>query len=197
MAFFKFRIDGKFRGNSCINTFHYLSDSSTTGSIQAAVDYIRQMYVNYLQSRLADDYSFDTITVTNMELAELMGVAYTPTSGAFAGSSVGDLLPPANAILIEWRTGTLKPNRGRSYISGWNNTASGTGGGVNSAAITDLTNWCNQMDAFTAGDGSQWAMHVYSPTLSVPPAVVSNQITSFTIKEEWSGQRSRRVGRGS
>lgn len=197
MGFFRVRLNGKFRGNDCVNIFHYDVPSSDATTIQSLVDAIGTTYTNELGSILGDDWSAADCTVYDMEQSELFGIDVPFTGGPIAGSSSGQLVPPGAAIHVSWRFVGTKPNRGGTFLSGFNANAIGTGGGVATTAVSAVDGWALEMLTHLVSPSTVATLHIYSQKNSVPPAVVSNQVDAYIVATEWSGQSRRRIGRGS
>lgn len=109
------------------------------------------------------------------------------------GTLVGQTLPPMNSAVISWRTGLIgRSRRGRNYVwpageaeqnlGQWTPTYLTAVGVFATAAlaITDVVS------------GAEYALVVWSPTLSA-----STTVTSYQVDALVGTQRRRRPGRGS
>jgi len=124
----------------------------------------------------------------------------TPRSSP--GTSAGTALPDEVAAVITMLTAKTGPsNRGRAYIPGWANNASGTGGVIAAGAVTALGNWAtsNLLGALSAngyvpviGQKARVAYTGVTGTLHPARPAGSTTITSAVVKDNhWDTQRKR------
>lgn len=107
------------------NTFYY---NTTVGDPSASewqdiADEIRADFVAELQTYLSTAYSLYGIDYRLVGQSGYPSFSRSFTSGTVAGGSATDPLPTQIALLVSNKGNTTKPNKGRSYLSGWTEAA--------------------------------------------------------------------------
>jgi hypothetical protein len=123
------------------------------------------------------------------------------TNASVPGTVAGIALPLESALVITLRTALAgKANRGRMYISGFDNAAVSAGNIAAAAVITTLQAWANTITAALSGSGYTWvigqkarAQYTGSTgTLHPARAATSTQIIASPVRDNhWDSQRRR------
>lgn len=137
-----------------------------------------------------DSVSIDRVEIRDIRepnMALIESENDLPSSGTIEG---GDMLPKQAALVVTHRTAKAgRSFRGRSYLPGFEEEASGDDGDANSGSRSAATDFLTDLN--TSMDDDDWPLAVGSITEEV-----STLITNFTSRNSsWSVQKSRRSNR--
>lgn len=181
------------------NVFYY----ETVGALDATLkqelaDVLRVAWSTFATAAgLSNDWSLDGIYIRDVASGGIPGIDLTFTAGVLTGPSALDPLPTQIALLVIGRSGTVKPNQVRSYLTGLNVTMSDADGFFVAATVVDAFDWAVDMDTLllTGETGHRVSA---SWTLGSDPYVdATNELVSYSAKENPVTQKRRRIGRGS
>lgn len=107
------------------NVFYYVTSAGepTDSEWQDIVDEIRADWIAEMQAFISNDYTFYGIDRRRVDSAGFLSFSETPTSGDATGSVATDGLATQLALLISNKGTTVKPNRARSYLAGFTESA--------------------------------------------------------------------------
>ena len=109
----------------CRNIYYYetqVGDPSVAEWVDI-VDEIRADFLAELVASLSDEWSFYGIDYRVVDTAGLLSFEALPTAGELDGTSGNDSLPTQVALLVSVKGTTTKPNRARTYLSGFQENA--------------------------------------------------------------------------
>lgn len=178
------------------NIFYYdTTFTADPGDLQEAVDLVRAAFVSELTAaQQSNDWSLDGVYVRQVNLAGLLGVDYTFTSGVFAGTNVQENVPTQIALLVLGKGITTPPNRVRTY---WGGHIEGgiTNGFWNASRLTNFLNLTEALDELVVTGGT--FTRASARWLPDGSAVSStNPLTTYQAVAVPATQRRRRIGRG-
>lgn len=180
-------------GQQVQNVFHLFGDAplDDTDALNDIEEYMEALYT-FVQPRMSDNLTFDSIVAQNLTAGTLMGERSWPTLTT-GGLGVSGSLPSQVAGLITLPTAVPK-RRGRKFVPGFNENDL-----TNGLFISALTDALEDFGAYllsghSMGSGTGWWYRVVSPTLglgsaSVPTAVVVTNVPSTLSR--------RRIGAGA
>ena len=150
---------------------------------------------------LANTVVFERVKVRRLDIANQAEFASngTPVSGA----GTGDMLPLSLAVCVTLRTALAgKSFRGRTYLSGWDETQNTATGRTNAAANTAAKQFIDNIFVNSFAQGVSIAvLSRNSPAVTIPAKTIparagqANPITASLVRDtKWESQR-RRTGR--
>lgn len=103
------------------NVFYYetVTANPSTSEWDDIVDEIRADYVSELADRMSDQWAFYGINYRIVDTAGLLSFDAVPSLGDIVGTSANDSIATQIALLVSVKGTTVKPNRARTYITGW------------------------------------------------------------------------------
>lgn len=185
MATFRLAAEGTYCGQQVVNVYHYLvqEEPPTTYELASAWDTGVTPYYNQL---CAADYVGVMIRVWNLN-----STTYSEIPWDMVGARNGDGLPPQNAAVISWRTGTPgRSYRGRNYITGISESDQSKGV-LGALYLNDFENLANALQTIVTGTGYA-TLCVHSETHNVD-TIVDSHVLRSTIRT----QRRRSIGVGA
>lgn len=226
---YELAVRARFRGQQIVNTYHYMANGGfvpTQAQAQTLADTHKELWRNAQHNTLA----YETWTLRQVWGA---GVTYNSSKpirvggrvyeGTFTGTLTGNIstgtpLPPANALVVQLKTGLVgRRNRGRLYIAGLRVEDVGSDGNVGSASLAAFNASLATHGAayFIGGTVADWDWVIWSfryasgwrPAPAHPhhlefvgPISSQNEavaINSAMCSPIWRMQRRREVGVGS
>lgn len=192
-------------GQEVRNIFYYETAQETlsTAQLQELADDIRALYVTgRAASTMSNDWSLYGITVRRIDAEGYPGIDVGFTSGAYTGTSTTENIPTQIALLVHGVSYVPKPNRVRTYLSGYVETNI-TDGKFNTARVAAEVAFIETLDTLTI-DGQAWSRVSVEWALSddVPP-VRLGYVTDWNVIDNYFGtdipatQRRRRIGVGT
>ena len=108
----------------CRNIYYYDTNvgEPSKSEWQDIVDEIRGEYDSELKVKMSANWRFNAIDYRIVDTPGLLTFEALPTAGVVIGTSVSDDLPTQVAMLVSVKGTTTKPNRARTYLSGFVDT---------------------------------------------------------------------------
>lgn len=112
-------------GQECRNVYYYETQVGNPSSSewQDIADEIRADFVAEMGGFLVPEWAFYAIDYRIVDTAGLLTFEKVPTSGEYVGTSGSDSLPTQVALLVSVKGTTTKPNRTRTYMAGFSESA--------------------------------------------------------------------------
>ena len=106
----------------CRNIFYYETQNGEPDSAdwQDNCDALRSSLSGQLAIHMANAWSFYSIEYRRVDLVGLPSFEVFPTAGALVGGGGTDPLPTQVAMLVTVKAATQTPNKGRTYLPGFN-----------------------------------------------------------------------------
>lgn len=130
MGEFSFALIQRYQGSQVRNVLNYETGQSSILGLQQHVDYFRSAWVaSGIVPNLKDDWRMTGAEVRDL-LVSRPGVEYQFTEGDLVGGdSIGGGVAAQVSLLISWLSNAIDfPNRGRTYLCGFENTTITSGG---------------------------------------------------------------------
>lgn len=197
MAIHQYQVRQTFLNQKMMNVFYYDHVQEDDAYKQEITDALRAAWVTQLAlSTLHTSWSLDEVVVRNVSLAGTLSQSFVPTLGAAVGTSATDPLPSQIALLVVTKGQSVKPNRTRTYLTGFVEGAT-TGGFFTSSFLTAARNWGLAVaNLVTATKGTFTRRSV--EWVGVPPVVADDNpvgtVIAFNVP---ATQRRRRIGVGA
>lgn len=139
MAVFQVTHLQRYQLQECRNVYYYetITGNPSVSEWQDICDEIRGDYVSEMgAAAFHDSWEFYGITYRQVETAGLPSFLVLPTAGALVGTGAGDPVPAQIALVISAKANSTKPNRVRTYFTGFLETQ--ITGGLFPSSVTDL-----------------------------------------------------------
>ena len=199
MSIYQFTAKVTYQSNTQMRNIHYYEFFNyvpTTSQVQEAVDAISEAYRTNLQGDFPNDLSFDGLDVRRVDIGDQPTIPYTPTGGAWVGTSGVDPLPSQVSAVVSFRGLTAFPRNARTFMFPFPEGVNDSTGKVLPALVTALEDWGDDMLSLSiTGDVDADKQAV---RFGGDPRVVTdaNDVTSVTVSNVWGTQRRRRLGVG-
>lgn len=177
------------------NVLHYKAVATNPAVTQATADDMdatikAALTASGLRSSLSDQWKLENVTVQAAYSNTLP--EYTGSGAAVAGTSTANPLPAQNALVVTLRTANVgRSYRGRVYLGGFTEAATGVTGQALVATMTDCEDFINGISSMAIDPSSAVV------TLAVGSRVLqtANIVTSVVVRDSvFDIQRRRRDG---
>lgn len=181
------------------NVFYYEEQQGTptNSEWQDIADEIRGDWVSDLQSHCHQSYVFYGIDYRQVDVAGLPSFTKSFTAGPALGTDAGNEMATQLAMVVSVKGNTTKPNRARSYLSGWIDGKL-TNGLFESTPIADAESFIDFQSVLNAAGTNDLQRVSAQWNTSHTQVIVTNNIAgSAAVAAAIPGtQRSRRIGVG-
>lgn len=189
----RFNVKQVLNGEEILNTFHY---QEAVGSAPIDPDEvaqkIAQSYATHLVPRLSDQWSLTEITYVDPDAgggqpALPCDVPALPLVGAGAFPSMSN----RSTCLINWKSNTTAPWKGRTNISGFGETAMENGNVFNQLIINDADAFADDMYGHVYDSTSLANLVIYGRPNANRPNSITSLAATHTINPKPRTVRSR------
>lgn len=186
-------------GQQMRNVFYYTTTGALTTTLkQELADVFRVKWSTWATAAgLCNDWSLDGIYIRDVASGGIPGVDLTFTSGVLTGPSALDPLPAQVSLLVIGRTGTVKPNQVRTYLTGLNVTMSDADGFFVAATVVDAFDLAVDLDVLALTGETAYRVAASWTLGSNPYVDDTNIMVTYSAKENPATQKRRRIGRGA
>lgn len=165
---------------------------------QDMADSMRDTWVTHIgQTGRHQDWSLDNVTFIYNDSLPIFSVDVEFTLGAFTGNTTGDPLPAQIALLVSTQIIAAPPNRGRVYLSGYDEGAIAADGRFTSLAVNNaqdlVESWRDGL-SYTGGAGVAFLRIARRDLTGV--ITTSNAVETVVPKGIPATQRRRRQAVG-
>jgi len=195
----KLIVKQRLNNNDMINTLHYENDPSTSGMTP---DEMAQAVVDAYQTHLAALWSTEWSLVGIDWVDPDAGGGQPALPANVTGLPVtGDTLPQAMAnqvaALVNWKSTSNAPWRGRTYLGGMYDGGITVGGVFEAGIVTAVNAWATDLLGITNGNGGFASLVLRSGGTATVPAGTTSLIQDGEMNPIPATQRRRRIGVGS
>jgi len=184
------KIDAPALGGDGANVWHIRTGGGLNedGAANTAIGWLEDFY-NLIAPLTPTTCSFSfegtAVEIAVEEPTMLEGLDTWTTSG----TSANDYLPPANCIVVGWRTSlATRSGRGRTFLGPFANNVSDATGTPSSGALSTIRGAADALvSASTGADPEGVAVAVWSPTDNL-----ARDITGASVRDQFAVLRSRR-----
>lgn len=181
------------------NVFYYVTSvgEPSSAEFQDMADEIRADWIAEMQAYMSDAYTIYGIDYRRVDLAGLLSFSKTFTSGEATGSVAADSLPTQIAMLISNKGTTTRPNRARTYLSGW--TENYTNDSIFTAAVLGAGEAFIDLQSNLNGGGTNPLSRVSAQwNTSHTQVIATNDLSgaASVASSVPATQRRRRIGVG-
>lgn len=192
MSNYRATINQSLFGKVVQNVTHWQLPDTATATKQGFVDALRASYVSNIATRLANNWTLESVTLRLMEGGGPFSEEFSFTLGVLNGGSVADCLPTQLSLLASLIYAGPRPNRGRVYIAGCtetDQTDSNWESVLKTAAADLVISWKNGLDT---GFGNAF-LRIARPNEALNQWTLNNPVTSVIVRDRPATQRRRRL----
>lgn len=172
------------------NVYHFYLPDVTIPNAETVANEVLTLWDTYLAPHVALEYELWRCTWRQLDALFSYPELDVPMSGPLVGAQAGNQMLPQNvAARIHFASATIKPNRAKKRFGGIHESLN-QGGKPTSALLTSLSNMGNAL----IGNGPLAPTYKYVVVRQnkLPPSVVYNFLTTYTVPTTWGGQDTRK-----
>ena len=196
MALWQIKVYQDFLGQQCLNRF-FLDDPAVGGTYSSVGQWAFDNYNTHLKPIMDQGWSLINVGVTRVDLVGASEVVVVPTGAPVSGQSV-NANPAATQVcaLVAWAAEDVRPNRGRTYLTGVHENWTDATGKLTQSILDDVGTWATAMlDASAIDLGARLVIRGKDP--ANVGQLTENEIESFVVRDVLATQRRRRIGVGA
>ena len=174
-----------------VNVLGFSNVTEDEDELQDLADEIRSAWASELASALSIDWQLDDIKVSFIDGDHIShSTVITPQLGPLEGASPDDILPTQSALLCTFSFAGIRPNRGRSYLAGFTESATLDGVWLGGHRVNATQMYQEMVDGLQIGATVAFLRIIGRPN-DTRPNYVSNPITSIGTHGPVRTQRRR------
>ena len=186
-------------GQQIRNTFYYITSvgEPSNAEWQVAADEIAADWTAQIRPAVTTQMTIDSISRRRVDLIGLLSFLETFTGGAVPGTSGVDPLATQLALVVSNKGTTVKPNRGRTYLCGFDD-ADMVGSLWTAAAITAAETFIDLQSNLNAAGANPLARVAAQWNANHTQVILTNDLSgAASVGSTIPGtQRRRRIGVG-